>query len=119
MQPLSDALQSGILSRQAVGVALIAAIGVFLIVNRSLIAEILRDPARGWRLVARAGGAVGAITLIWITVFDDWLQLVVEPYRLSMKWDYQRVQYDPIDPAIRAITLGLAAASMLLLGFLV
>jgi MFS family permease len=119
MHPISEVIQSSILSRQAIGIALIVAITAFLYANRSLMADIASDPARGWRIVARAAAVLGAITLVWVTVVDDWLQLVVEPYRRSMKWEYQRVQFDPIDPALRLVSIVLLAAAMLLLAMLV
>ena len=119
MHPVSEAIQSSILSRQAIGVALIVAIACFLYANRSLVSDIAGDPARGWRIVARFAALIVAASLVWVTVVDDWLQLVVEPYRRSMKWEYQRVQFDPIDPALRTVSVVLLAATVLLLALLV
>lgn len=119
MHPVSEALQSGILSRQAVGVALILTIAAVILVQRSLVREIGSDPARGWRFIAWATGIVSALTLVWVTLRDDWLQLVAEPYRHSLKWEYQRIQLDPISPEIRAVSVTLLASMVLLLAMLV
>ncbi len=119
MHPISEAIQSGILARQAVGIALILAIVALLYVNWSLVGEIAEDSARGWRVIARAAGIVAAASLVWVTLRDDWLQLVVEPYRLSMRWDYQRIQLAPVEPAVRWVSVLLLAGAMLLLALLV
>ena len=119
MHPISETLQSGILSRQAVGVALILTVILPLYVNRSLFRDIGQDPATGWRVAAWVASAVTALTLAWVTLFDDWLQLVVEPYRHSMRWDYQRIQFDPVSPTFRAVSVVMLTGMVLLLAMLV
>lgn len=100
------------LARQSVGVAMALTVILFVILNRSFCRDIWRDPSRFWRIVARfTAGAVGA-ALIWVGLFDDWLQLVTEPYRLSQRWESKREIYHQIDPTIRTISVILLALAL-------
>jgi MFS family permease len=118
MDTLGQSIESIMLSRPAIGVLLIA-LGIALAyANRSVMAEIASDPSPGWRVIARIAAALLTVTVLWTTFLDDWLQLVAEPLRLSMKWEYQRVVYDPVDPTIRWLTVGLIAATLVALALL-
>ncbi len=118
MNALSDHILTAILSRQAAGVVLILACAALLFANRSFIREVRFDQSRFWRVIARLAAITGAATLLWTTLFDDWLQIIAEPYRLSMKWNYQRVVLDPVDPAIRAVSVALIGLTLLWLACL-
>jgi hypothetical protein len=118
MHPAVAFLQDVMLSRQAAGVALILATGLMLAANRGFIRDVAADPAPGWRILARLAAIMGSATLMWVTLLDDWLQIVVEPYRLSLRWEYQRILLGPIDPAIRTVSVILIAMTVVLLACL-
>ncbi len=112
MSNLADAIESVLLARQATGVILILVCALAVRLNLPFTREVWHDPSRFWRGTARVAAGLGLATLLWVAIFDDWLQLVAEPYRLSMPWDYQRVVFDPVDPTLRAISVGLIAATL-------
>lgn len=118
MQALADAIHAAIVSRQSVGIVLILVTAFVLYANRGFVRDVAGDPAGGWRLLARFAAIMGAISLVWVTLFDDWLQLVVEPYRLSLKWEYQRILLSPIDPESRITSVVLLGATLLAIAFL-
>jgi hypothetical protein len=118
MPALAEAIHAAIVSRQSVGIVLILAIAVMLVANRGFVRDVAADPAPGWRLLARFAAAMGTIALVWVTLFDDWLQLVVEPYRLSLKWEYQRILLSPIEPEIRLTSVVLIGVALLAIAFL-
>jgi hypothetical protein len=115
---LSDNILNAILSRQAAGVVLTLFVLALLVINRPFVREVRFDQSRFWRVIARLAAVTGAATLLWTTLFDDWLQLIAEPYRLSMKWNYQRVVFDPVDPAIRTVSVALIALTLIWLACL-
>lgn len=112
MTNLADVIKSIMLARESAGVVLLLVCLLGIQANRAIVRDIWNDPSRFWRTMARIGAALGLATLAWITLFDNWLQLVAEPYRLSMPWDYQRVVYDPVDSEIRAIGSVLLVATL-------
>ena len=118
MNTLAEVIKSILLAREAIGIVLIAIGAVAIRRNRPFFREVWHDPARFWRAMARVAAIVGIATLAWVALFDDWLQLVAEPYRLSMPWDYQRVVFDPVDPTLRAVSVVLIVAALAILACL-
>ena len=118
MNDLADIIKSILLSRQAIGVVLIVFAAAAILTNRPFFRDVWNDPSAFWRTMARMAATLGAVTLAWVTLFDDWLQIIAEPYRATMQWEYQRVVLDPVDPTIRAISYGLIAATLLAMGCL-
>lgn len=112
MHELADVIKSLLLAREAIGVVLILSCLALVYANRPTLRDAWRDPSRFWRVMARLGAALAIAALAWVATFDDWLQLVAEPYRLSMPWAYQRVVFDPIDPTVRAVSVGLIVAML-------
>ncbi len=113
MNNLADMLKSALMARQSIGIVLLLLCVLAVYANRGFFREVWNDPSRFWRVMARSAAALGVSTLIWVALLDDWLQLVAEPYRLSMPWDYQRVVLDPIDSTIRTISIVLIGAMLL------
>lgn len=112
MNTLADVIKSTLVARETIGVMLIVLCAVAVQRNRPFFREVWNDPAHFWRVIARLAVALALVTLAWVALVDDWLQLVAEPYRLSMPWDYQRVVFDPVDPTLRAVSVGLILASL-------
>ncbi len=113
MNDLATFLVDVMLARQSVGVAMALTVVLFVIRNRSFCRDIWQDPSRVWRMIARYTAATVTAALVWIGLFDDWLQLVTEPYRLSQRWESKRQIYHQIDPSIRTISLILLALALL------
>ena len=113
MNDLATFLVDVMLARQSVGVAMALTVVLFVIRTRSFCRDIWQDPSRVWRMIARYTAATVTAALVWIGLFDDWLQLVTEPYRLSQRWESKRQIYHQIDPSIRTISLILLALALL------
>lgn len=118
MDTLVDLIKTIILARASIGVALIVAVLAATYANRHFVRDVWHDPDAFWRVIARLAALATAALLAWVTLFDDWLQLVAEPYRLAQKWEYRRVVWDPVDPAVRAITVALIVVALVTLAML-
>jgi hypothetical protein len=101
------------LARQSVGVAMMLVVLLFLWRNKPFTRAVWHDPSRFWRIVARGAAGAMVVALVWIGVFDNWLQLVSEPYRLSQRWESKRAVYAAIDPTIRTISVILLALALI------
>lgn len=106
-------------SNPALGVALIGVLVVVSWANRSFLRDVVRDPDRLWRLIARITLATTAVFLAWTSAFDNWRQLVGIPYRMTQRFPSKRVEYNPPSDEVRTITFILLAVSMLFVACLV
>jgi len=113
-----ELFKSAMLARESIGIVLLFMCAIGIMLNRGFFRDVWNDHSRFWRLMARIGAVLALTTLAWVSLFDDWLQLVAEPYRLSMPWDYQRVVYDPVAPEIRAVGSMLLVAMLTVLACL-
>jgi hypothetical protein len=102
-----------LLSNTAMGLVIVAVIAALGWTQRSALSILFEEPERRWRWMAWVWVYMIGVLIAWITLTDDWLQLVTEPYRLSQQWDSQRVIFDPVDRTIRVATIGLIAMSLL------
>ncbi len=118
MATFANDIERVLLHRSTVGVLLIALVVWAVLRNRSLVSDMWNDPSRFWRVCTRLAAGVSALTLGWIAAFDNLYQLVAEPFRLSLKWNYQRVVYEPTGHTIRMVTLILVAATVFFLALL-
>lgn len=107
-----------LLAPQATGLVLAAVFLAIAIRNRSSLRDMRQDTERFWRFMAGAGIGLVAITLVWIGLFDNWLQLAAEPYRLSRPWASQRVVLEPVGTDVRLVSLFLLVCSSIALGAL-
>lgn len=85
--------------------------------GRSLLISMVRDEEPLWRVITSAAFAGIAVFIVWVTLFDDWIQLVGDPYRRSVPWSSARIVYNPVGHDIRltswillGVTLVLGAA---------
>lgn len=97
-----------------VGGALIVVLAVAAWRGRALLRSMVRDEEPLWQGIAAAGFASVAVFAVWVTIFDNWIQLVGDPYRRSVPWASQRIVYDPVAPAIRTITWALLCLTLVL-----
>ncbi len=95
------------------GVAMLLALCGAAWVNRLFVRDVLADDDPLWRAIARFTLVVSLALVVWGTLFDDWLQLITEPYRLSREWASERVVFDPVPEAVRWATVSLLALSLL------
>ena len=101
------------------GVAMLLALGLATWANRASMRDVLADDDPCWRVIARFALCASLALLIWGTLFDNWLQLIAEPYRLSREWASQRVVFDPVPGPLRWVTVSLLALSLLSMACLV
>jgi hypothetical protein len=94
------------------GVAMLVAVGLTAWANRAYVRDVLADDDPLWRAIARFALVVSLALLVWGTLFDNWLQLIAEPYRLSREWASQRVVFDPVPEPVRWVTVGLLALAL-------
>jgi hypothetical protein len=87
--------------------------------NRGFVHEIADDPDRLWRFIPRAAFIATAALIAWISVFDNWRQLIGLPYRLSQRFPSQRVEYNPPSDDVRTVTYILLAVSLVLVACVV
>lgn len=105
MNDVPTYIERGLLAPQTVGAILAAVLAIAALRNRPVLRDVFEDPDRFWRVAARGTLGMLAITLTWVTLLDNWLQLSGEPYRLSRPWEYQRVVFDPVGPDIRFVSV--------------
>ncbi len=115
MIDIASHIEIALISPLAFGIMLMLFVAIVAWVNRPFIRDVAADGDRFWRILARATAALTVGSLLWVGVFDNWFQLVAEPFRLSRRWASQRVVIDPIGSEIRIVT-GVLLASLLLLG---
>jgi hypothetical protein len=87
--------------------------------NHGFVHEIADDPDRLWRFIPRAAFIATAALIAWISVFDNWRQLIGLPYRLSQRFPSQRVEYNPPSDDVRTITFILLGVSLVLVACVV
>lgn len=96
-----------------VGVVLTLTVLAIARANRSFLRDVARDPEAVWRGLARVAGSATMAMLVWITLFDQWRQLLDEPLRRAGQFPSERVVLDPTPDAIRNASLILLATSLL------
>ncbi|CAA9563426.1 MAG: hypothetical protein AVDCRST_MAG43-2119 [uncultured Thermomicrobiales bacterium] len=111
----ANRIEVAMISPNAFGIVLMLVIAVVAWVNRPFLRDVATDDDRPWRFLARAGAMFAVLTGFWIGFFDNWLQLLAEPFRLSRRWELERVVIDPVDVEIRIVT-GVLLAALLTLG---
>ena len=94
-----------LLSNQVMGVALVLMLVACCWPGRSNLAIVFAEPERGWRWLAWLWLGLLTGLIAWVTIFDDWLQLVTEPYRLAQPWDSARVVMQPVAAEWRMVSL--------------
>lgn len=113
MVPIANRVEVALMSSQMFGIAVMVAAAILAWANRSALRDAAADSDRAWRILARIGGALATVTLVWVTLFDRWPQIVAEPYRLSRRWESQRVVFDPVAPEVRLVTSVLIGALLI------
>lgn len=97
-----------------IGGALIAVLAVAAWRGHSLLWSMVKDEEPLWRVITGAGYLSIAVFVCWVTLFDNWIQLVGDPYRRSVPWSSARVIYNPVNPDIRLITWVILGISLVL-----
>jgi hypothetical protein len=106
-------------SNQLLGLVLTLALALFWHRNRPLIREFTSDTDRGWPTVSKIAGAMLAVTIAWISLFDNWRELTAIPFRATRQWDYQRVAYAPTSDGVRTVTTIIGVITLIALACLV
>ncbi len=111
MTELPVSIQNILVAPWMTGLSLIAVLLLIARLNRAFVRDIARDSSRFWRVTAFMTLALLGVSLIWVTLLDNWLQLSGEPYRLSRSWESQRVVFDPVATEIRTVSIALLLAT--------
>jgi hypothetical protein len=115
MIEIVNRIEVALISPHAFGAVLMLFAALVARANRPFLRDVASDTERFWRVVARAGATFTVISLLWIGTVDNWLQLIAEPFRLTRRWESQRVVFDPVGLEVRIVT-GLLLANLLLVG---
>ncbi len=111
MRDLPVTLQEMMISPPAIGVCLGVVLLLIALQNRPFLRDVAQDSSPFWRIVARSSLALLIVSLLWVTLFDNWLQLGGEPYRLSRSWEAQRVVFDPVATGVRIVSFALLVST--------
>lgn len=114
MHDLLPRAEDLLITRQVFGVVMILSITIAGFAARLFLRDVFQDSSPGWRRCARVWAVTGVGLTVWMSAFDDWIQLIGEPFRLSRQWASERIVTDPIAVEIRTVTLVLLAMMVLL-----
>ena len=103
-------------SNQMLGFVLIALLVGLVWWQRDLLGDIAHAPSPSWRILAWATFGLTCALVLWFTFADDWRKVFGELLDIGEKFPSQRAVIDPVDPAIRRVSLGLLVATLLLTG---
>lgn len=106
-------------SNEALGVALLVILTILVYKERSFFRDVLRDPDRLWRVIARL--ALGSLLALiaWGSLADNWRQLAGTPYRVIQMFPSKRVEVDPPAEWVRDITIALIVLALIFTACLV
>jgi len=103
-------------SNQMLGFVLIALLVGLGWWQRDLLGDIAQAPSRSWRILAWAALGLTCALVLWFTFADDWRKIFGELLDIGEKFPSQRAVIDPVDPAIRRVSLIVLVATLLLTG---
>ena len=103
-----------LINRRVFGLAMLLALALVIATSRFFLRDVLTDSSSGWRRIAQIWLIATCGFALWTSLFDDWLQLVGEPFRRSRQWASERIIANPIAPELRTVTLVLLALAVLL-----
>jgi hypothetical protein len=103
-----------LLSNAAMGIAILVTAMVLVRAAWTPISAAFEERDRFWPRAIRVTALFALMTVTWISIHDDWLQLVTDPYRLAQRWNYQRTIFDPVDGDLRRVTLVLGGITAIM-----
>ena len=104
---------------EAVGVVLAVVILAIVRANRPFLRDVFRDAEAPWRGLARLAALALCLTLVWISLFDQWRQLLDEPMRRLGQFPSERIILDPTPAPLRTVSLVLLSTLVVVLAPLV
>ncbi|HEV2066753.1 MAG TPA: hypothetical protein VGR08_07950 [Thermomicrobiales bacterium] len=113
MIEIANRIEVALISPQAFGVTLMLFVALVARANRPFLRDVISDTDRSWRALARAAATCMGASLVWVGMMDNWFQLLLEPYRLSRRWESQRVVFDPVASEVRTVSLVVLALVLL------
>ncbi len=96
----------------ALGAVLVVALAALGRANRSFLRDVGRDGDAPWRLLARLALGLGSALVLWVSILDNWRQLVSLPYLHSRRFPSERIELDPTPEGVRRVTFALIALSL-------
>lgn len=112
-------IDSILASNEALGVALFAILSFLVYKERSFFRDVMRDPDRLWRVIARLALVSLLALLLWGSLADNWRQLAGTPYRVIQMFPSKRVEVDPPAYWVRDITIALIVLALIFTACLV
>jgi hypothetical protein len=103
-------------SNQMLGLVLIALLAGLGWWQRDLLRDIVSAPSRAWRILAWVTFGLTCALVLWFTFADDWRKVFGELLDIGEKFPSQRAVIDPVDPAIRRVSLVLLIVTLPLTG---
>lgn len=114
MQDVMPRAEDLLINRQVFGLVVVLVLALAALGSRLFLREVFADSSPGWRLCARSW-AIAVVTFTgWTSIFDNWMQLVGEPFRISHQWASERIVTDPVALEIRIVTYILLAITVIL-----
>ena len=103
-----------LINRQIFGLVMVLSLVLAALGSRLFLREVFADSSPGWRWCARSWAIAVVTFTVWTSIFDNWMQLVGEPFRLSHQWASERIVTDPVAIEIRIVTYILLAITVVL-----
>lgn len=105
-------IDSILASNEALGVALFAILSFLVYKERSFFRDVMRDPDRLWRVIARLALVSLLALLVWGSLADNWRQLAGTPYRVIQIFPSKRVEVNPPAEWVRDVTIVLIVIAL-------
>lgn len=105
-------------SNLALGLLLLGCGAALVRWQRIALREMVLVPERGWRIVAWAAFGLTLALIVWGTLADNWRKMFGELLDLRQEFFEQRAVKVPVSGDVRAVTLALLVALLVLTGAL-
>ena len=113
-----DAMWEFLASNLALGLVLLVIGAALVRWQRIALLDMMRVPERGWRIVAWVAFGLTVALLVWCSLADDWRKMFGELLDLRQEFFAERAVKVPVSGDVRAVTLALLVATLLLTGAL-
>jgi hypothetical protein len=105
-------------SNQMLGFVLLATLAALGWWQRDALRDMTRAPEPAWRAIAWAAFGLTLALVLWFTFADDWRKIFGELLDVREQFASQRAVLEPVDPAIRRVSLVLLVPALILTAIL-
>lgn len=103
-------------SNYPISLIILALVGLWAYRSRSSIDLALRRDTPVWRMVSRVAAGSTALLFVWVTLFDNWRQLLGYVVITDRDWAADLLTTEATPEALRAVSLVLLAVALVGLG---